>query len=115
MSESGPLLPVPDERTLEALSNSGLLAALDVVLLELEKRVLHYARVGAQLQDMADEGLVLAVRTRARLGQALSSAQHAEGHLQAVGVGKWNPKGIRPAWNADSRLAPEEEGQEGTT
>jgi hypothetical protein len=31
---------------------------------------------------MAKEGLVLAVRARARLGHVLSSAQHTEGHLQ---------------------------------
>ncbi len=37
---------------------------------------------------MADEGLVLAVRSKARLGQVLSSAQHAESHLQVVGVGR---------------------------
>ena len=48
---------------------------------------------------MANEGLVLAVRARAGLGQALSSAQHIEGHLQIVGVGEWQPTSARPAWN----------------
>ncbi len=57
---------------------------------------------------MADEGLVLAVRSRARLGQALSSAQHAEGHLQIVGVGEWKPTSTRPGWNTEPRLNQEE-------
>ena len=58
---------------------------------------------------MADEGLVLAVRARARLGQALSAAQHAEGHLQVVGVGDWKPTSTRPSWNAEPRLTREDE------
>jgi hypothetical protein len=49
---------------------------------------------------MADEGLVLAVRARARLAQALSSSQHAEGHLQILGVGDWTPRSTRPSCNA---------------
>jgi hypothetical protein len=53
---------------------------------------------------MADEGLVLAARAKARRGQALSAAQHAEGHLQIVGVGEWKPTSTRPAWNAETRL-----------
>ena len=53
---------------------------------------------------MADEGLVLAARARLRQ-QALSSAQHAEGHLQVVGVGEWRPKSTRPSWNTDPRLS----------
>jgi hypothetical protein len=57
---------------------------------------------------MADEGLVLAVRARARLSQALSSAQHAEGHLQVVGVGEWQPTSTCPAWNTEPRLADDE-------
>jgi len=49
---------------------------------------------------MAGEGLVLTVRARARLGQALLSAQYAEGHLQIVGwesgsPGPPAPHGIR--------------------
>ena len=55
-----------------ALDNAELLSALDPALLELEKRLYRYARLGPELLEMTDEGLVLAVR--ARLGQALSSA-----------------------------------------
>jgi hypothetical protein len=50
---------------------------------------------------MADEGLVLAARAKARLGQSLSAAQHTEGHLQVVGVGEWRPTSTRPSWNAE--------------
>ena len=102
-------LPVPDfKEALAVLSNPELLSALDLTLLELEKRLLHYSRVGPELLEMADEGLVLAVRARARLGQALSSAQHAEGHLQIVGVGEWKPKSTRPTWNTEPRLSEED-------
>ena len=102
-------LPTPDfEQALTALSNAELLSALDLALLELEKRLLRYARVGPEVVEMADEGLVLAVRARARLGQALSSAQHAEGHLQIVGVGGWSPTSTRPTWNTEPRLADDE-------
>ena len=112
-SENEPIdpneLPVPDfKEVLAALSNPELLSALDLTLLELEKRLLHYARVGPEVLEMADEGLVLAVRARARLGQALSSAQHAEGHLQIVGVGEWKPKSTRPTWNTEPRLSEED-------
>jgi hypothetical protein len=103
-------LPVPDfVEALKALYNPELLSALDLTLLELEKRLLNYSRVGPELLEMADEGLVLAVRARARLSQALSSAQHAEGHLQVVGVGEWKPTSTRPAWNTEPRLIETEE------
>jgi hypothetical protein len=103
--EPSAALPFADYReVLSGLSNAELLAAVDLNLLELEKRLLHYAKVGPELLDMADEGLVLAVRARARLSQALSSAQHAEGHLQIVGVGEWKPTSTRPTWVAESRL-----------
>ncbi len=103
-------LPVPDfKEALSNLSNPELLSALDLTLLELEKRMLRYAKVGPELLEMADDGLVLAVRARARLGQALSAAQHAEGHLQVVGVGDWKPTSTRPAWNAETRLTEESE------
>jgi hypothetical protein len=58
---------------------------------------------------MADEGLVLSVRARAGLGQALSFAQHVEGHLQIVGVGEWNPGSTRPSWNTEPYLNQEDE------
>src|ERR687889_2856543 len=104
-----PALPYANYReVLSQLSNAELLQALDLGLLELEKRLLHYSHVGPEILQMADEGLVLAVRSRARLGQALSSAQHAEGHLQIVGVGEWNPTSTRPAWNTDPRVNEEE-------
>jgi len=93
---------------LSNLSNPELLSALDQALLELEKRLFRYAKVGPELLEMADEGLVLAARVKARLGQALSTAQHAEGHLQVVGVGDWKPTSTRPAWNAEPRLTEED-------
>jgi hypothetical protein len=113
-NELGPVdpdnLPYPDYReVLSALPNAELLNALDLTLLELEKRLYRYAHLGPELLEMANEGLVLAVRSRARLGQALSSAQHAEGHLQLVGVGEWNPTSTRPAWNTDPRVSEGEE------
>lgn len=95
-------------RALSNLTNPELLSALDLALLELEKRLLHYAKVGPEVLEMADEGLVLAVRARARLSQALSSAQHTEGHLQVVGVGEWQPTSTRPTWNAEPRLSGED-------
>ena len=107
--EPSAALPFADYReVLCGLSNAELLAAVDLNLLELEKRLLYYAKVGPELLDMADEGLVLAVRARARLSQALSSAQHAEGHLQIVGVGEWKPTSIRPTWNTEPRLTEED-------
>jgi hypothetical protein len=97
--------PVPDyQQAISDLSNPELLSALDLALLELEKRLFRYAKVGPELLEMADEGLVLAARAKARLGQSLSAAQHTEGHLQVVGVGEWRPTSTRPAWNAESRL-----------
>ena len=92
-------------QVLSNLSNPELLSALDLTLLELEKRLYRYAHVGPELLEMADEGLVLTARARARLGQAVSSAQHAEGHLQIVGVGEWKPSSTRPAWNTDPRVS----------
>ena len=88
--------------------NEELLSALDVVLLEVERRLLHYARTGPELLEMADEGLVLAVRTAARLKQAQSSAAHASGHLQVVGVGEWTPRSTNPSWSDDPRVGPDE-------
>jgi hypothetical protein len=93
---------------LGSLPNAELLTALDLVLLELEKRLLHYARLGPDLLEMADEGLVLAVRAGARLSQAESSASHAAGHLQVVGVGTWTPTSTQPSWNQDPRVTGEE-------
>jgi hypothetical protein len=105
--EQEPREPVPDfQQALSNLSNPELLSALDLALLELEKRLFRYARVGPELLEMADEGLVLAARARARLGQSLSAAQHTEGHLQVVGVGEWKPTSTHPSWNAEPRLEP---------
>ena len=103
--------PVPDfEEALSNLTNPDLLSALDLTLLELEKRMYRYAHIGPEVLPMADEGLVLAARAGARLGQALSAAQHTQGHLQIVGVGEWKPTSTRPAWNTDPRLGQEEDG-----
>ena len=104
-----PREPVPDyQQALSNLSNPELLSALDLALLELEKRLFRYAKQGPEIIEMADEGLILAARAKARLSQALSAAQHAEGHLQIVGVGEWKPTGTRPAWNAEPRLTEED-------
>ena len=92
-------------QSLASLHNAELLAALDLTLLELEQRLLRYAQRGAEILEMADEGLVLAARASARLGQAQSAALHAQGHLQVVGVGDWNPTSTQPSWGADPRVA----------
>jgi hypothetical protein len=99
---------VPDGGDLSGLSNSDLLTALDGVLVELERRLLRYARLGAEILEMADEGLILSVRAAARLRQAQSSASHTTGHLQLVGVGEWQPKGTNPSWSDDPRVTGEE-------
>jgi hypothetical protein len=96
-------------QTAAELPNAELLAAVDVVLLDLEKRLLHYARVGAEMVPMADEGLVLAVRAGARLRQAQSAVSHAAGHLQLVGVGTWSPKSTNASWSDDARIVEEQE------
>src|SRR4051794_24566342 len=87
-----------------SLSNDELLAVVDAALLELERRLLRYAQRGHQIRDMADEGLVLAVRAGARLAQAQSAAGHSQGHLRVVGVGDWRPNSTRPSWDADPRI-----------
>ncbi len=102
--------PVYDfEQALSSLPNPDLLAAVDLVLLELERRLLRYARSGHEFLDMANEGLVLAVRAAARLGQAQSSAAHAAAHLQVVGVGDWSPTSTQPGWSDDPRAIAEHE------
>ncbi len=85
-------------------SNEELLAMLDAVLLELERRLLRYARSGPEILDMADEGLVLSVRAGARLRQAQSSAAHAASHLQVLGIGDWRPRSTNPGWSDDPRV-----------
>jgi hypothetical protein len=92
-------------KALASLPNADLLTALDVVLLELEKRLMHYAQVGGEMLAMADEGLVLAARSGARLKQAQSAASHTAGHLQVVGVGEWSPRSTNPSWADDPRVA----------
>jgi hypothetical protein len=89
---------------LQEMSNADLLATLDTVLVEVERRLLRYARTGPEILAMADEGLVLATRTSARLRQAQSAAAHTAGHLQIVGVGEWRPKSINPGWGDDERV-----------
>jgi hypothetical protein len=113
------MVPQPDERepqepglpdfqqALSSLSNRELLSALDLTLLELERRLYRYAHEGEELIDMADEGLLLASRAGARLGQARSAAEHTEAHLQVVGVGEWNPTSTHPSWDAEPRLTEE--------
>jgi hypothetical protein len=89
---------------LESLVNAELLTELDRVLLEVEQRLLRYAQTGPEILEMANEGLVLAARAAARLAQAHSSAEHALGHLQIVGVGEWSPRSTQPIWRDDPRL-----------
>ena len=101
--------PTPDLRkALSTLSNRELLSTLDLTLLELERRLYRYAHEGEELIDMADEGLLLASRAHARLGQALSAAEHTEAHLQLVGVGEWSPTSTHPSWEDEPRLAEED-------
>jgi hypothetical protein len=115
-SRSSPKSPPPTSGRLSTLSNRELLSTLDLTLLELERRLYRYAHEGEELIYMADEGLLLAARAGARLGQALSAAEHAVAHLQVVGVGEWHPTSTRPAWDDEPRLAEEdsltEEGEE---
>jgi hypothetical protein len=40
-----------------------------------------------------------------RARQSQSSATHAAGHLQLVGVGDWKPTSTRPGWSDDPRVA----------
>jgi hypothetical protein len=77
--------------------------------LEVEKRLFRYKKVGPERLEMADEGVVLAARAKARLGQSLSAAQHTEEHLQVVGVGEWQSTSTRSSWNAEPRLTNEDE------
>lgn len=90
------------------LGNEQLLACLDLVLLEAERRLLRYARRGPEILEMADEGLVFAVRSGARLRQAQSAAAHSAGHLQVLGVGSWSPRSTNPGWASDPRLTANE-------
>lgn len=106
-----PEVPAPEEVdiSLSDLSNAELLASIDHVLLELERRLMHYARTGHEIEAMADEGLVLAVRSGARLRQAQSSAAHTTGHLQVVGIGAWTPRSTNPGWSDDPRVTGQED------
>ena len=109
--ERDPLEPTPDFRqALSNLTNRDLLSALDLTLLELERRLYRYAHEGQEIIDMADEGLLLASRAQARLRQALSAAEHPEAHLQLGGLGEWNPTSTHPSWEDEPRLT--EEGPE---
>jgi hypothetical protein len=100
-----PQEPTPNlKQALSTLSNRELLSALDLTLLELERRLYRYAHEGEQIIDMADEGLLLASRAGARVGQALSAAEHTEAHLQLVGVGEWSPTSTHPSWEDEPRL-----------
>jgi hypothetical protein len=81
--------PVPDfEQALSNLSNPELLSALDLALLELEKRLFRYAKVGPELLEIADEGLVLAARAKARLGQSLFCSPAHRGPPAGGGCGR---------------------------
>jgi len=90
------MAPDSPGKSLDALPNSELLASIDEVLVEVERRLLHYARTGPELLEMADEGLVWPRATAARLRQAQSAAAHTAGHLQIVGVGHWQPRTNQP-------------------
>lgn len=94
------------------LPNEELLTCLDLVLLELERRLLRYATRGGDLQTMADEGLILAMRAGARLRQAQSAASHTTGHLQVIGVGTWQPTSTNPGWSDDPRVVEDADGDE---
>jgi hypothetical protein len=89
--EEGPLPkeePVADfEKALSNLSNPELLSALDLALLELEKRLFRYAKVGPELLEMADEGLVLAARGEGEVGGTVSLSSPAHRGTPAGGGG----------------------------
>jgi hypothetical protein len=70
---------------LSGRSNAELLAVLDCVLVELERRLLRYA----------------------------SSAAHAASHLQVLGVGDWSPRSTNPGWSDDARVTGEQESPPG--
>ncbi|MGH2871828.1 MAG: hypothetical protein ACRDL5_05140 [Solirubrobacteraceae bacterium] len=103
--ERGRVMAGEIEAMLAEQSNVPLLDVLDRALLELERRLLRYARSAGEIQEMADEGLVLAVRAGARLRQANSAAAHTASHLQVVGVGQWRPQSTNPGWDDDPRVA----------
>ena len=109
MAEEGEAPEGTFEQTVAALPNPELLGLLDRVLLELERRLFRYAQKGAEIQEMADEGLVLAMRAGARLRQAQSAASHAAGHLQVVGVSDWSPTSTNPGWSDDRRVTGDED------
>ena len=73
-----------------------VLSALGLALLKLERRLYRYAHTGPELLEMADEGLGLAARARAKLRQVLSSAQHTQGHLQVMGWASGAPSPPAP-------------------
>jgi len=93
-----------DPEQLASIDNPTLLALLDQVLLEFDRRLTRYAQEGQEVLDMADEGLILAVRVLARIAQTQSAAQHTQQHLQILGIGSWRPAAVRPTWNADPRV-----------
>jgi hypothetical protein len=64
---------------------------MSLLLVELERRLFSYAHTEGQFQATSDEGVMLAARSAARLGQAPSAAAHAQNHLQLTGVGNWRP------------------------
>ena len=92
-------LPLADYReVLAALPNAELLSALDLTLLELERRLYRYAHVGPELLEMANEGLVLAVRARARkldFSSSFSSVIGSRNETRAItGIGSNVPLGM---------------------
>jgi hypothetical protein len=101
----------PFDEALAALPNAELLSALDLTLLELERRLLRYAQKGAEILEMADEGLTLAARASARLAQAQSAAVHTQSHLQVTGIGSWSPRSTRPSWGDDPRVVGDAENE----
>lgn len=78
-----------DHRSVAA-TNRELLAELDGLLLETETRLANYAELGPKVAEAADEGLVLAVRLKARLGETERIAWRARRALEHVGVGEWS-------------------------
>ena len=89
--------PVPDfERVLSNLSNPELLSALDLALSELEKRLYRYAHLGPELLAMADEGLVLTVRDRARLDRHCPLRSTRRATCSWSGWGSGSPQAPAP-------------------
>jgi hypothetical protein len=89
---------------LDLNTNNDVLAELDAVLLEVERRLISYASLGSEFVDTADEGLALALKVEARLEQTQSASYLAKRTLKSVGIGEWAPSAAGGSFRDDFRL-----------